>query len=83
MIQRTTIRGNWLKVQKSNRYRHCSRGLSRHVVVRVREKVAALKKQGKMLAEVIAAKPSAPHNVEWGNPFMNPARFLAFAYQRV
>jgi hypothetical protein len=48
-------------------------------MVQTREKVAVLKKQGKMLAEVIAAKPSAPHNVEWGNPFMNPARFLAFA----
>jgi hypothetical protein len=35
------------------------------------------------LEEVVAAKPSAQTDQEWGNGFMNPARFLGLVYQGV
>jgi glyoxylase-like metal-dependent hydrolase (beta-lactamase superfamily II) len=55
--------------------------LFRDVMVDSREKVAALRKQGRTLAEVIAAKPSARTDAEWGNGFMTPAQFLEWCYQ--
>jgi glyoxylase-like metal-dependent hydrolase (beta-lactamase superfamily II) len=57
--------------------------LFRDVMVDLREKVAALKKQGRSLAEVIAARPSARTDEEWGNGFMTPALFLEWVYQGV
>jgi glyoxylase-like metal-dependent hydrolase (beta-lactamase superfamily II) len=57
--------------------------LFRDVLVEIRDKVAALKKQGRSLAEVIAAKPSARYDAEWGNLFMTPSAFLALVYQGV
>src|SRR5215831_7847516 len=57
--------------------------LFRDVLVEIREKVAALKRQGKSLAEVVAAKPSARYDAEWGNLFMTPSAFLALVYQGV
>jgi glyoxylase-like metal-dependent hydrolase (beta-lactamase superfamily II) len=57
--------------------------LFRDVLVEMREKVAALKKQGRSLAEVIAAKPGARTDDEWGNGFMTPALFLEWVYQGV
>jgi len=55
--------------------------LFRDVMAGQREKVAALKKQGMTLAEVIAAKPGASTDAEWGNGFMTPALFLEWVYQ--
>ena len=57
--------------------------LFRDVLAGIRDKVAALKKQGTSLEEVIAAKPGAQTDQEWGNGFMNPARFLGLVYQGV
>ncbi len=57
--------------------------LFRDVLAGIRDKVAALKKQGKSLEEVIAAKPGAQTDQEWGSGFMNPARFLGLVYQGV
>jgi len=57
--------------------------LFRDVLVEIRNKVATLKKQGKSLDEVVAAKPSARTDEEWGQSFMNPARFLGLVYQGV
>src|SRR5579862_2222518 len=57
--------------------------LFRDVLVEIRDKVAALKKQGKSLAEVVAAKPGARYDANWGNLFMNPAAFIALVYQGV
>ncbi len=57
--------------------------LFRDVLVDIRDKVAALKKQGKPLPEVIAAKPGARYDAEWGNLFQNPSDFVALAYQGV
>jgi glyoxylase-like metal-dependent hydrolase (beta-lactamase superfamily II) len=57
--------------------------LFRDVLVEIRDKVAALKRQGRSLPEVIAAKPSARYDAEWGNLFMTPSAFLALVYQGV
>jgi len=57
--------------------------LFRDVLVDIRDKVAALKKQGKPLTEVITARPSARYDAEWGNLFQNPSNFIALVYQGV
>ena len=57
--------------------------LFRDVLVELRDKVAALKKQGRTLAEVVAAKPGARYDDEWGGSFMTPSAFLALVYQGV
>ena len=57
--------------------------LFRDVLVEIRDKVAALKKQGKSLAEVVASKPGARYDAEWGNLFMTPSAFVALVYQGV
>ena len=57
--------------------------LFRDVLVEIRDKVASLKRQGRSLAEVVAAKPSARTDAEWGQSFMTPSRFLALVYQGV
>jgi glyoxylase-like metal-dependent hydrolase (beta-lactamase superfamily II) len=57
--------------------------LFRDVLVDIRDKVAALKKQGKPLPEVVAAKPSARYDAEWGKLFQNPSNFIALVYQGV
>ena len=57
--------------------------LFRDVLVEVRDKVAALKRQGKPLPEVIAAKPGVRFDAEWGKLFQNPADFVALVYQGV
>jgi hypothetical protein len=51
--------------------------------VDLRDKVAALKKQGKPMHEVIAAKPGTRYDAEWGNLFQNPRDFVALVYQGV
>jgi hypothetical protein len=49
------------------------------MLVTTRDTVADLKKQGKTLDEVIAAKPNAAYDAKWG-----PAtEFLAYVYQGV
>jgi hypothetical protein len=53
------------------------------VLVEIHDKVATLKKQGRSLDEVVAAKPSARTDEEWDKSFMTPARFLALVYQGV
>jgi len=57
--------------------------LFRDVMAGLRDKVAALKKQGKTLAEVLAAKPGARTDQEWGGGFINPTRFVTSVYQGV
>jgi glyoxylase-like metal-dependent hydrolase (beta-lactamase superfamily II) len=57
--------------------------LFRDVLVEIRDKVAVLKKQGKALPEVVAAKPSARYDAVWGNLFQNPSNFVALVYQGV
>ena len=57
--------------------------LFRDVLVEIRDEVAALKKQGKSLPEVVAAKPGARYDAVWGNLFQNPSDFVALVYQGV
>jgi glyoxylase-like metal-dependent hydrolase (beta-lactamase superfamily II) len=57
--------------------------LFRDVLAEIREKVAALKKRGLSLKEVIAIKPSARTDQEWGGGFIDPPRFMALVYQGV
>jgi glyoxylase-like metal-dependent hydrolase (beta-lactamase superfamily II) len=57
--------------------------LFRDVLVEIRDKVAALKKQGRSLAEIVAAKPSARTDEEWGQSFITPSAFIALVYQGV
>ena len=57
--------------------------LFRDVLVEIRDKVAALKKQGKSLPDVVAAKPGERYDAVWGNLFQNPSDFVALVYQGV
>jgi hypothetical protein len=55
----------------------------RDLLVGVRDKVATLKKQGKSLEEIVAAKPTAAHDAKWGGGFMSPAQFIGLVFQGV
>jgi len=57
--------------------------LYRNLLVTVREKVAALKKQGKSLDEIVAAKLTAATDSQWGGGFMSPRQFIGLVYQGV
>jgi glyoxylase-like metal-dependent hydrolase (beta-lactamase superfamily II) len=57
--------------------------LFRDVMVDIRDKVAALKKQGRTLPEIVAAKPGARTDAEWGNGFWTPAKFVGSVFQGV
>jgi glyoxylase-like metal-dependent hydrolase (beta-lactamase superfamily II) len=57
--------------------------LFRDVLVEARDKVAKLKKQGRTLEEVVAAKPTAAYDAEWGQSFQSPKSFLGWVYQGV
>ena len=57
--------------------------LFRDVLVDIRDKVAALKKQGRSLPDVIAAKPGARYDEVWGNLFQSRSDFVALVYQGV
>jgi glyoxylase-like metal-dependent hydrolase (beta-lactamase superfamily II) len=46
----------------------------------VRENVARLKKQGKSLDEVLAAKPTAVYDAKWGGFVIDPAFFTRLVY---
>jgi glyoxylase-like metal-dependent hydrolase (beta-lactamase superfamily II) len=55
----------------------------RDLLVGTRERVAALKKQGKALDEIVAAKPTAATDAEWGNGFRSPKDFIGDVFQGV
>jgi glyoxylase-like metal-dependent hydrolase (beta-lactamase superfamily II) len=57
--------------------------LFRDVLAEAREKVANLKKLGSTLEEVVAAKPTARYDAEWGQSFQTPKSFLGWVYQGV
>jgi glyoxylase-like metal-dependent hydrolase (beta-lactamase superfamily II) len=48
-----------------------------------RDKIAGLKKEGKTINEVIAAKPTASFDDKWGKGFTTPEMFTRFVYQGV
>ncbi len=53
------------------------------MLVAVREKVAALKRQGRPLEDTIAAKPTAAFDPEWGQWIVVAAQFTRLAYAGV
>jgi glyoxylase-like metal-dependent hydrolase (beta-lactamase superfamily II) len=53
------------------------------MLVTIRHNVAALKRQGKSLDDVIAAKPTAAFDAKWGQFLITPAAFAALVYQGV
>jgi hypothetical protein len=53
------------------------------VLVEIRDKVAKSKKQGKSLDEVVAEKPGARTDEEWGQGFINPVAFVLLVYRGV
>jgi glyoxylase-like metal-dependent hydrolase (beta-lactamase superfamily II) len=55
----------------------------RDLLAGTREKVAALKKQGKSLDEIVAAKPTAATDAQWGNGFRSPKDFIGDVFQGV
>ena len=55
----------------------------RDLLVSTREKVAALKKQGKSLDEIVAAKLTATTDAQWGNGFRSPKDFIGDVFHGV
>lgn len=55
----------------------------RDLLVGTRDKVATLKKRGKSLDEIVAAKPTAATDAEWGNGFRSPRDFIGDVFQGV
>ena len=55
----------------------------RAMLVDVRDRVAALKKQGRSLEEAIAAKPTAHFDEKWGRFLTTPGAFIGFVYEGV
>jgi len=55
----------------------------RDMLVAIRDKVSTLKKQGRSLAEVVAAKPTADHDAKWGGFVIDGATFTSLVYAGV
>lgn len=51
------------------------------MLVGVRERLEALIKQGRTEDEVVAAKPTADWDADWGGGFMTPENFTRFSYR--
>jgi glyoxylase-like metal-dependent hydrolase (beta-lactamase superfamily II) len=52
----------------------------RDMLIAIREKVAALKQQGRSLEEVQAAKPTAAYDAKWGEGFIDGRNFTSLVY---
>ena len=55
----------------------------RDMLVSVREKVSALKKGGRSLDEVLAAKPTGDYDAKWGGFVIDGKNFTSLVYQGV
>jgi len=55
----------------------------RDVLVTIHDRVAALKKQGKTVDEVVATKPAAAYDPKWGTGFINGDFFTKLVYKGV
>ena len=55
----------------------------RDMLVDVRDKMAALKKQGRSLDDAIAAKPTAAYDAKWGQFAVSPTLFTKLVYMGV
>ena len=50
------------------------------MLVAVREKVSQLKKQGRSLEEIVAAKPTADYDAKWGGFVIDGNTFTSLVY---
>ncbi len=55
----------------------------RDMLVTIRDRVAALKKAGKSLDEIIAARPTAAYDSKWATKFTTGAVFTKYVYQGI
>jgi glyoxylase-like metal-dependent hydrolase (beta-lactamase superfamily II) len=55
----------------------------RDILASIRERVAALKGEGKSLNEIVAAKPTAAYDAKWGTGFVNGEFFTKLVYKGV
>jgi glyoxylase-like metal-dependent hydrolase (beta-lactamase superfamily II) len=55
----------------------------RDLLTSIRDRVAALKGQGKSLNEIVAAKPTATYDAKWGTGFVNGEFFTKLVYKGV
>jgi glyoxylase-like metal-dependent hydrolase (beta-lactamase superfamily II) len=55
----------------------------REMLINIRDRVAALKKDGKSLDEIIAAKPTAAYDSKWTTSFINGDVFTKLVYTGV
>jgi len=53
------------------------------MLVAIRENVSRLKKQGKSIEEVVAAKPTAGYDDKWGGYVIDGAFFTRLVYAGV
>ena len=55
----------------------------RDLLTSIRDRVAALKGEGKSLNEIVAAKPTAAYDAKWGKGFVNGEFFTKLVYKGV
>jgi hypothetical protein len=55
----------------------------RDMLVTIRDRVAELKRQGKTLDEVQAARPTADFDAKWGRSIISGELFTALVYRGV
>jgi glyoxylase-like metal-dependent hydrolase (beta-lactamase superfamily II) len=55
----------------------------RDLLTSIRDRVAALKGEGKSLNEIVAAKPTAAYDAKWGTGFVNGEFFTKLVYKGV
>ena len=53
----------------------------RDMLVAIHDNVAKLKRQGRSLEEMIAAKPTAAFDAKWGQFLITPALFTRLVYE--
>jgi glyoxylase-like metal-dependent hydrolase (beta-lactamase superfamily II) len=53
----------------------------REILAAIRDRVAALKGEGKSLDEIVAAKPTAAYDAKWGRGFVNGEFFTKLVYK--
>ena len=55
----------------------------RDILASIRDRIAALKREGKSLNEIVAAKPTAAYDAKWGTGFVNGDFFTKLVYRGV
>jgi glyoxylase-like metal-dependent hydrolase (beta-lactamase superfamily II) len=55
----------------------------RDTLTAIRDRVAALKREGKSLDEIVAAKPTASYDAKWGRGFVNGEFFTKLVYKGI